>query len=258
MNNIFNLNRFLLLFKKHTIEHGKTYLLSIAVLTGIIALILGFVAYSNGGRLAVQLQALMFIYFIAFAGSIFTSLSFTELGDKRKATGVLTLPASHFEKYLVSWLYSYIIFQLVFLGVFYTVDWVVISVSEPPAGYSNQLINVFDMDQQATVGFLLYALLHAFNIWGAIFFEKMHFIKTAFVFFIYYIAILLINNPFIRLITGVKGLESVAFGRLFIPGKEYYRVIPTDSMDNTNLVVLAIIVIIFWISAFYRLKEKEI
>ncbi|MDB5032756.1 hypothetical protein [Mucilaginibacter sp.] len=149
MNNTFNLKRFIPLFKKHSLEHAKTNLLSTAVLAGIAAALMGFAAYSSGGRLPLQMQSIMFIYLIAGAGGIFTSLTFTELGNKRKATGVLTLPASHFEKFLVSWIYSYIIFQLVLVGVFYVVDWAIISVSVPPVHEPNKLVNIFDPEQNA-------------------------------------------------------------------------------------------------------------
>lgn len=259
MNNTFNLKRFGLLFKKHSLEHVKTYLLSTAVLTGIISLTLGFFTYANDGRLALPIQAIMFIYIIAGAGSIFTSLSFTELGNKRKATSMLTLPASHLEKFLVSWIYSYIIFQLICVGVFYLVDSVIINIAVPPAGSPNTLINIFDTEQLAFEGFIVFALLHAFTLWGSIFFEKMHFIKTAFVIFIYFIALIIINNQLLHLITGKSYLSGMAFQQLnFKEDNHYWRLLPTNSMNSASLIVLALTIIILWLSAFYRLKEKEI
>lgn len=132
MNNIFSFNRFTLLFKKHSIEHAKTYLLSIAVLAGLMSLVLGFTVYSSHGLLPIEIQNISFYYFILGAGSIFTSLTFTDLGDKKRAPSALTLPASHFEKYLVSWLYSFVIFQLVLIGLFYLINSIIISISIPP------------------------------------------------------------------------------------------------------------------------------
>lgn len=259
MNNTFSLNRFTLLFKKYSLENSKTVLLSIGVLAGLLAIILSYAAYQAEGRLPAILQSIIFVYFLAGAGSIYTSLTFAELGDKRKATGMLTLPASHFEKYLVSWLYSYIIYQLIFVGIFYVVDFAVISISTPPAGNPNTLVNIFDIDQMAAQGFLIYALLHAFAIWGAIFFEKMHFIKTFFVFFIYLILLIIINNPLIHLLTGNNNLRGLPFQWLFIASIGHYqRILPTGSMKNVSLFVLGLTIVILWASAFFRLKEKEI
>ncbi|WP_299502580.1 hypothetical protein [Mucilaginibacter sp.] len=106
---------------------------------------------------------------------------------------------------------------------------------------------------------MIFAIFHAFAIWGAIFFEKLHFIKTAFVFFIYLIFSIIINDPLLHLVTDVKDLHGKAYGSAFyIEGKNYFYINPTDSMMNTNLVMLAIVVVLFWASAFFRLKEKEI
>jgi hypothetical protein len=258
MNNTFSIKRFTLLFKKHSIEHAKTYLLSTAVLAGIIAVLLGFFSYSNDGRLGVQIQAVMFIYAIAGAGGIFASLSFADLGNKRKATQVLTLPASHFEKYFVAWIYSFIIYLLVFVGVFYMVDLAVIELSTPPPNFKNTLLDITNFDQKAYWGFVVFALLHGFAFWGAIFFEKMHFIKTAFVFFLYIIALGLINEPLLHVIIG-KFVHGPAFGPLnFMENNQNWRVWSTPAMDNISMSVLFGIVILFWITTFFKLKEKEI
>ncbi|HTH81321.1 MAG TPA: hypothetical protein VL490_00210 [Mucilaginibacter sp.] len=259
MNNSFSIKRFTLLFKKHSIEHAKTYLLSTTVLAGIIAVLLGFFSYSNDGRLPVQAQAVLFIYTIAGAGGIFASLSFADLGNKRKATQVLTLPASHFEKYLVAWIYSFIIYLLVFLGVFYIVDWTVIELSTPPPNIKNTLLDITNFDQPAWIGFVVFALLHGFAIWGSVFFEKMHFIKTAFVFFLYMIALLLINEPLIHVVIGKKYIHGAAFGPLyFMENNQHWRIQSTAAMDIFSISVLFGIVVLFWITAFFRLKEKEI
>lgn len=258
MNNTFNFKRFTLLFKKHSLEHAKTYLLSTGVLAGILLLVMALLSYSSKGRIPEQLQAIIFLYFILGAGSIFTSLSFTDLGDKRKATRVLTLPASHFEKFLVSWIYSYVIFQLVFIGIFYLVDWVVITLSVPPIHDPNQLIDLFSGNDIIKIAFITYAVFHAISIWGAIVFEKLHFIKTAFVFFIYVILLIIINEWLLHSLMG-KSFDGVPFTAAnFLDGKNIKVIMATHSMKSNNWVVLAITVIIFWLSAFFRLKEKEI
>ena len=51
MNQTFNLNRFAALFKKHTVENYKTYLMSVGVLAGLLILFMGIASYSNGGYL---------------------------------------------------------------------------------------------------------------------------------------------------------------------------------------------------------------
>ena len=259
MNNTFSLTRFIMLFKKHTLEHAKTYLLSTGVLAGVTAIGLGFFAFTNEGRLAIGVQAIIFIYVLTLAGSIFTSLVFADLDDKRKANQVLTLPASHLEKFLVTWIYSFVIYQLLFIGVFYLVDWIIIGISHPPANDPNIMINVFDIEQRASAGFIIYAIFNGFTLWGAIFFEKLHFIKTAFIFFLYVLVFTVINTPMLQFIIGKNDLRSFVFQQFsFTDNKRGWDIWATDSMNHTTLIVFAIAVIILWLSAFFRLKEKEI
>lgn len=259
MNNTFSLTRFIMLFKKHTLEHGKTYLLSTGVLAGVTAIGLGIFSFTNGGRLAIPVQAIIFVYVLTLAGSVFTSLVFADLGDKRKANQVLTLPASHLEKFLVTWIYSFVIYQLLFMGVFYVVDWIIIGISRPPANDPNKMINIFDLEQKAYMGFIAYTVFHGFTLWGAIFFEKLHFIKTAFIFFIYILVFIVINTPLLQFIIGKNVERSMAFGGFSITdSKRVWDIWAPDNMNHTTLIVFAITVITLWLSAFFRLKEKEI
>jgi hypothetical protein len=263
MNNIFNLNRFWLLFKKHTIEHAKTYLMSAAVLAGILFLIIGFFTFTNGGRLEVKLQAVVFLFMIVAIGSIFTSMIFGELGEKKKAIPALTLPASHFEKYLVGWLYSFVIFQLVFVGVFYFIDGLIISLATPPDDYKNQLYNLFDSSNRNVVpgyiAFLYYGILHAFAFWGAVFFEKLHFIKTAFIFFLCLIFFTLLNKPLLRVIGGEHIIQNMPFSQaIFTEGVHQWGVLPDNAIVNSGIYILYLIIAFLWASTFFKLKEKQV
>ncbi|WP_317169489.1 TlpA family protein disulfide reductase [Mucilaginibacter humi] len=118
MNNTFNLKRFLLLFKKQTAEHLKAYLLSTAVLFGTVLLLFAYVTFTENGRLTANTQTGIFVWILILSGSIFTSLCFSSLGSKQGIL-TLTLPASHLEKFPVQWVYSFVIFQIVFIGVFF-------------------------------------------------------------------------------------------------------------------------------------------
>jgi hypothetical protein len=262
MNNTFNLKRFILLFKKHTIEHAKTYLLSSLVLAGILFLILGLASYNRNGNLPIDVQANMFIYFMLISGCLFTSVVFSDLGDKKKAIPLLTLPASHLEKYLVSWIYSYIIFQLVFVGIYYFVDGSVISLGQPPVEHKYELINIFSMEQMAFIAFIIYGLLHAFTFWGAVFFEKLHFIKTSAIFFFCLIALIIINKPLISLLVKNGASADLPFTEVyFIDNTQLHhiwRFSPDNMILNYDIAALALIVILMWTSTFYKLKEKEV
>ncbi len=258
MNNTFNLKRFGMLFKKHTLEHGKTYLLSAGVLTGFMFILLGFMSYSSGGHLFNNLQVPVFVFMMLITGGIFTSIVFSDFGDKSKGIPALMLPASHFEKYLVSWLYSYIIFQVIYICAFYLIDSIVVNL-----GYHDlevdKVINIFDTQRNdCWYAFVMYGFIHAFAFFGAIFFKKLHFIKTAIAFFACLIILTLINKPIINaLIPG--DVKSIPFQRLDIYDHDrYFNMRPSGEMMNISFGVLALVVLLLWATTYLRLKEKEV
>lgn len=259
MNQTFNLNRFAMLFKKHTMENYRMYLMSAAVLAGILLLFMGFVAYNNEGFLPQYVQTSFFIPFLLIAGGIFTSMIFSDLGDKKKAIPTLTLPTSHFEKYLVSWIYSFVIFQIVFVALFYLTAFLVIQFGHDLPGRENHLINVFSIDQKTYYAFIIYTLLHGIAFLGAIYFERMQFIKTAFAFFIAAFLLALLNKPIMNMMIDAKTVGGTIFSPVdILDGKTSWTIRQTDLQDYTGAIALGIIVMLLWISAFFRLKEKEV
>jgi hypothetical protein len=258
MNNTFSFKRFAMLFKKHTLEHAKMYLMSAGVLAGVLFLILGFVAYTTGGQLPPGAQTVIFILFLLFAGSIFTSLSFAALGDKRKAIPVLTLPASHFEKYLVVWIYSFIIFQLIFVGVFYLADGIVLSLCSSATNHV-QVLNLFDDRYDSYMAFIIYMVLHAFAFLGAVYFEKQHFIKTSFVFFAMIIAFVFVNYAILSSMLNIEVLKNTPFSGLrFIENGRNLNIRAQINFNYYHVAAVCITALLLWSSAFFRLKEKEV
>ncbi len=266
MNNTFNLSRFIMLFKKHGAEHAKIYLLSIVVLAGMIFLVLASASFSSHRTLPQAAQQAVFTLMLWLSGSVFTSLSFADLGDKKKASGILTLPASHLEKYLVVWVYSFILFQLIFIAVFYFADWIVISISIPPAGFErNHLFsllygrNIFGRDGLSFDTFIIYAFFHAFTFWGSIFFEKLHFVKTAVVFIVLAVMLVFINSTLLSALISAETLKNVPFqGLSYLEDGRFFRIQPNGFISWLGKVIMCGGVASLWLSAYYRLKEKQV
>ena len=257
MNNTFNLKRFGLLFKKHTVENAKTTLLSIGVLVGLLFMVLGFCAYSNNGILVPIMQLLTFSWFLLFGGSIYTSLTFTDLSDKKKVIPALTLPASHFEKFLVAWIYSFVFFQAVLIGAFYLVDNIIVGLGPRPVGDMGKVINIFTIQQRPVSVFVIFIFFHALSFWGALFFEKLHFIKTALSFFIALVIFILFNNQLLKLLVK-DSVGGAPFNDLGISVNEhFFRIEVAPALATCGWWVLALTILLIWVSAFLRLKEKE-
>ena len=121
------MRRFSQLFVNYTIANYRTYLMSFGVLLGILFLVMIYASAENKFILTEEARQMFFTIFIFLGGAIFTTSIFSNLSDKRKSIAFLMLPASNFEKFLVAWLYSFVVFQLVYIVGFYLVDLVVMS-----------------------------------------------------------------------------------------------------------------------------------
>ena len=120
-----------------------------------------------------------FFYGVMFflGGIVMTSLSFSELSDRRRTHGFLLLPCSTLEKYLsryvlTSWIY--VAGSLLVYSVFIFLAGTVHSlVQAKPFSYSACF-------NQEHVQFLFYYLLvHPVFLLGALFFKRQTFLKTA-------------------------------------------------------------------------------
>jgi hypothetical protein len=234
--------------------------MAFSVMFGVLFLILGFAAYVSGGNLELGAQIPFFLFGLIISGSIFTSLIFADLGNKRKAISILTLPASHFEKYLVGWIYSFVIFQLVFVPAFYLVVIIIQRLALLTTDTADTaLLDLTSHDHKAYSAFIIYAILHGITFWGSAFFEKLHFIKTSFTFFIFCFMLTWFNLEFMKGLISKKVNGAWPFGKVGLhEEKEFYSFGLPDSAMMYVLGMFMVVVVILWVSAFYRLKEKEV
>jgi hypothetical protein len=256
MNNFFNLKRFGLLFKKHCAEHYKTYLMASAVLLGVLLIGGCFMVYLIEMPIVTQLQTVLFVPIYFLAGTIFTSTIFADISDKNKAISTLTLPASHFEKFLVGWLFSYVIFSVVFLGSFYLILTILLNLRHWP----NMHIGVFNaFSEPAAVIFIVYTFLHSITFYGAILFERLHFIKVAFGFFITTVILTEINTAFLEKLVGREVRPTTPFANLALFDNNRFVAVRSIRVSEPMVSYLIMgIAIILWVAAYYRLKEKQV
>lgn len=257
MNNFFSIRRFGMLFIKHTAEHIRTYLMSISVLAGSILLGGSFVFFLIPGPPDAGFQTACFVMLMLIAGTLFTSTVFSDYGIKSKAIPAITLPATSFEKFMVGWLYSFPIFIVVYTGVFF----LLLSVFGQLSHWPHTHFQYMTLSQPGMYMMLvIYSVLHSVSIFGAIFFNKLHFIKTGFTFFISYGLLLVCNTLLLKIITGLDVVKlAMPFGFLnFNIGDKYYSI---ATKGPTNWLVLALLLsasAMIWVAAYFGLKEKQV
>lgn len=258
MNNFFSLQRFLRLFVKQTTEHYRTYLMSVAVLAGVMLLGGSFLFFVIPEPPDTGMQTAMFVILMLIAGTIFTSTVFNDFGDKGKAITAITLPATAFEKFLVGWLYSYPIFMLVYTGVFYLVLMGLGSARHWPA---DQHFVMLSLHQDSfLIALVIFSMLHAISLFGAVLFKKLQFIKTGFAFFVGYAIIAICNTLFLKAITQLPVVKlAMPYGYLnFDVGNKYYSIAATGTISVSIIIVLMLVAVLIWIAAYFRLKEKQV
>ena len=257
MNQSFNLTRFGRLLRKHTTEHLTSYLMSAAVLLGGIIVVLGSLTYMLRRPLEHEVQVILFMFGLLAAGATFTSSVFAAIGTPRGAAPALLLPASHFEKYLVAWLYSLPVFLVVYTAVFRLVNTLVLQ-----AGSQGHPYEAYDFSRGArewATPLLSYMLLHSAALCGAIYFRRLHVIKTAFLLFGSAVALILANRQFI------KGLlpdswPVFPFGDVWV-GERSQRVLlalPTSQWQLALMLGALALATLLWLAAYTRLTEKQI
>ena len=255
MNYNFNMNRFARLFLKHTAEHYKSYLMSLAVLIGVLVLGGCFLVYMVEARLDKNVQSALYMIMLFLAGTIFTSTVLTDLGDRKKAVAWLTLPASHFEKYLVAWVYSLLIFLVVYTASFYLSAVFVVNIKQFD-GHRYGVLNIFERRIFETC--LIYAFLHSVALYGAVFFERLHFIKTAFVFFISLALLVIINKIILGALLGRAVESTPPFSNVRFSGSDQEVRVAEKLQEPYMIWLVTVLAVIFWIAAYWRLKEKQV
>jgi hypothetical protein len=221
---------------------------------GAITAFMGFATLVSKRQLDSNDQLQFFVWFLLMFGTVFISTVYNGYGGSRKAIMTLTLPASHLEKFLVGWVYSMVLFPIIYIGCFYLADVFTLSLAKG----NSDLINLADHDAAPEI-FRVFFLLISISLLGAIYFTKVHFIKTAFVFFGGFIIILIVNHYLLKGLLPVEVVSNFPF--------KSFRVFEGHNMIEINLpkkiqtifdMLLAGLCLPFWIAAYYKIKEKQV
>ncbi|MEO3405452.1 hypothetical protein AAFN85_16195 [Mucilaginibacter sp. CAU 1740] len=261
MSDFFSLSRFGRLFVKHSKEYYTRYLMSAVVLIGVMVMGGGFLVYLINTSLDSIFQILIYVWLLMLGGTIFTSNIFAEYGSKNNIPW-LSLPASHFEKYLVAWLYSFVILFVVVTGSFYLVMLFFINAKHFPQ-QQPELFSLLERPGALRYALLviilaLYAFLHSIAFYGAIYFKKLHFIKTAFSFFIAVALLMLGNKLLYDLLLGKDTIATMPLtNTAFIENGRVTVINLNDNKEMYAVILYSVIAVLFWIAAYHRLKEKQ-
>lgn len=294
MTQSFDAGRWWLLVAKHWAENLKKYSLALIAITGLLVFwYVLLLLTDNRHSMDTGTQIGTYYTGLFLAGCLYGSILFSDLGSKTKGLNYLAVPASHLEKLLCSLFYVVIVFFTVYTALFYTVDVLMVKISnavehsrwlkyhetwrlyEPQnvtnvfyeKGYSNKENVLYYL-------LLLFFVLQSAFVLGSVYFPKFSFIKTV-------ISLLLIGLVIAFIIA--KVLLPILPPGSFYKGIDSYHVYTMQELpkgggvtiysdDNTDKLVtlpswISDVLMfllkyafapLFWMAAYYRLKEKEI
>jgi hypothetical protein len=264
MNNTFNLQRFGLLFKKTLLER-PIQILGFTVL--ILALILIIYNYMYPLKGFDSAQNLTFTWGLAGGSYFMASFVFSHFSSNATGSSYLTLPASHFEKWLCGILIAGILYPAIFIFFYRLMDTYFVSLFhsslDPAAPFYKeryQSVNIFSFN--GVVAWKVYPIFLlgvSSMLVGSLYFNKAGFIKVSLVICGLVIGLYLLNHLLAKLIFRGEIVDATIFYGVNIPvGKEEGSILlPEEISEFANNIVYYIFPAVLFITSFIRLREKE-
>ena len=280
MNNIFDIKRFGLVFRKDLMEGWKRYALLFLTMLGIIAIIItwnyldvyesiehGYDNYASNREIGILgYTTFMFGGF----GLLFAATFMSPMNSKLKKITYLVSPSSNLEKYLTRWIIVTVVYTISFFIAMWIADALRVAICS--ARYPNLDIAFIDLTKLVYPGddwksngyafpnkeifFLcvsIYFLLQSLFVLGSTFWEKTSFVKT-------FTAGALIVFLYVMICRWAILLFYGNFDEFFnVPNSfEYLRNMEDEQMTIIAASLISVFVLINWALAFFRFRESEI
>jgi hypothetical protein len=267
MTTTFSFPRLLQLIRKQWIENARLYLFSVLALVGLLGLIMIFWVLADGQHYSEDSLYIIFLLGLFISGAVFASMAFAPLGNKEKGTYWLSFPASHLEKLLTMIFYNVILFTIVYCLCFFLVKSLAVAyvnglVAEYPSKYTFRR-SAWGSDRSFLdiLPYFLYGFIavQSFYLLGSVYFSRYSFVVTTIV---GSVLIFLFSYYTVELIQ--SSLHGYSFNgdnvRKYTDDYNAYHEYKLSPVITNSLEIFAkfIWAPVFWVVAWYRLKEKEI
>ena len=265
-NQIFEWRRFGLLIRKHWTDNRLVHLVSPLLIAALILLLWQITVSSK--VLVRSNHTNIFLTSFLLLGGAYASITYNALRPRLAGMQYLMLPASTLEKFLVAWVYVYVFFTLTFLLVFYGIDWVMIAIIKASPSLSKQSdLSVFSLSELLEPKYrtiLVNTLsIQAIAFLGSVYFERNALVKTFALVAGVMIGTSLLNQLlshffFEELVGHVNYTSSNDYLRWEVQRNASLSVSLSHQELNITVLLRLLVILIIWLSAYFRLREKEI
>ncbi len=269
MNQFFSLKRFSLLVVKHWADNRRRYHLSTVAIFGLLNAWFVFLMLSDSSpAMGQEVQQITFYLGLFATGTFYSSQYFRDLGSRERGSNFLLVPASTFEKLLCSILYSVVFFFLVYLGVYYLADGLLVALIN--ASHDSKIatvtnvfsVTIFPENSDFTISLVLfYFAVQAAFLLGSVFYSKYSFVKTIITGFLaWFVIFCLLFFLYEHLLPPGEYFEgSVTSYRIYVDGVNDHMVtIPRWMIDVIGFIGRYAIPPFLWVATYFRLKEKQV
>src|SRR5260221_9186837 len=276
----FSFSRWSLLVKRHWAENGKRYLLSLLAMAGLLIAWYSFIlAMDKYNPLDIFFQYTAYFVGLYLVGCLFANSLFVALSSKKEGLGYLSLPASHLEKLVCAILFGVVLFFIAFTLLFYLINIPMVQLSNylierypRTIPNSTQLItanpvyNIFTAEgapvpEKESHLFLFgyFAIQSAFLL-GSVYFVRYSFLKTIVYSLLFILVFVVFVSEILRHMLPGDWRTSLTFLYQGDSARGNEKIVRLTRLTENLLIVLTQcgLPLIFWIIAYFRLKEKEV
>lgn len=260
MNSKFSFNRFCVLCKNDLILYKKNIILFFIFIIFACFLMGLFLPASFGyyGRKYIAYLAPILMGIITLTG-----FSFIEFDSEKRSMSYLLLPATLKEKYLSRCLFTLFGYFILGMITYIILQYFVYHLNNSSIFYYQEKFILFREVENPLIYLNIYLLFHSIFIFGAVFYKKNSFLKTAISCFIIF-AIFLLWMKLLHMIfipeADVSFFISIDYGFFYTSEKAFNKFIEYKRTFSNVMSTIAFYIIppILWVLGYFRLKEKEV
>lgn len=259
MNQHISLHRLQLFFRVFIAERGKTYLSAFGLIVVISLVLMLPILFRKGYHdLLFVLHALALFGPVMLGGSLFTSTAFSQLHSRERGISAIMLPASQLEKFTII-LVAHVVFMVSIMLIFWNLHlWITDTANASiPEGYRKY--NPIPLDVMEYFVYL-YFLIQGIFFLCSIYFSRNVFIKALIVLMIVGLTAILLHLGLAYQLTGATSqINSLPFmpWSVIQNGRQYVAAFPA-AVDTGIRYILAFVIIALMLTAYVRMREKEI
>lgn len=268
MNQTFEWQRLVMLFKKYWAENKKRYGLAMVALAGLLIILFLFMMLVDETPLAKGEQQIVYYITLFMVGSFFASQYFSDFSARTTTANFLLVPASVVEKTVCGILFVLPLFIGLFTLTFYAVDALMVTAANLfhptyQTDYTLPVANVFTAPAIPARGvpyvFLVFAITQSAYLFGGAYFEKYTYIKTAILGFVVFISLFLLVYVLNESLMPAGGYESLTSFRVN-DNTSTDKLVQMPGWFDTLIedVLIFLIPPFFWYVTYLCLKEKEV